>query len=646
MLLYRIVASWLWGNPVARRIVGGAGRRMDHLAVRVGVLLAGVTLTVGTLLYAGVLEPGVQLSDLAAAGTRLFALLATTQVLGVCLLAPLFMAGAIADERAGRTWDVLLTTPLSNLQVVLGSLLGRLFFVFALLAAWLPLVAVLPLFGGVRPGAVGVAFAVAGSTAVAVGAVAVALSVFRVGGRAAVYGFVVAVAALLAGGYALDVLLLRPLSPGPYTTWLTPLHPLLVLESRVLGDRYRPPPPEAVAALPGFARAYLQHPLEVYLAWTLGGAAVLVLASALLVRRLGQGLGGLATRLPGPVKRALRLGRAARVRPAREVTGNPVAWAEAHTRGKVAAGILARWGFALASLVAAAGLLYAYHRRLLPVLPPPPGGTAVAGVSDEQVRTLHAGLSTLLLAQLTVVALVAIYVSAGAVSREREEGTLDVLLTTPITPKDYVWGKLRGLVRFLGVLLAAPLGTLGLAGVYALGAWLASGASGGSGGGSYPHRWVLAVPGQGPAAMVTPAWVVLPEAGLLLALVLVPFVALCVAVGMAWSLRSRGVLPAVAATLGVIVPIVLVTGLCGAPVSGRIPFLGPVLNALSPATGVPMLVDPYGLAAGFPADPFLGRIVLAGAATLAAFVYGAVVYGLVTHTVGTFDQTLRATQSK
>ena len=643
MLLYRILASWLWDNPVARRIVGGAGRRVDHLFVRVGVLLAGVTLTVGTLLWAGVLEPGVQLADLAAAGTRLFVLLATVQVLGVCLLAPLFMAGAIADERAGRTWDVLLTTPLSNLQVVLGSLLGRLFFVFALLSAWLPLVAVLPLFGGVRPGAVAVSFAVAGATAVAVGAVAVALSVFRVGGRAAVYGFVVAVAALLAGGYALDVLLLRPLNPGPHTTWLTPLHPLLVLESRVLGDGYRPPPAEALAGLPAWAAWYLANPLQVYLAWTLGGAAALVAASALLVRRLGQGLGGLSSRLPRPVKRALRIGRAAKSRPAREVTGNPVAWAEAHTRGKVAAGILARWGFTVLSLLAAAGLLFAYHRRLLPELPAPPVGSASAGVSDEQVRTLHAGLSTLLLAELAVVTLVAVYLSAGAVSREREDGTLDVLLTTPITPKDYVWGKLRGLVRFLGVLLAAPLGTLGLAGGYALVAWSASP---GGGGGGYAHRWVQAIPGSGPASMVTPAWVVLPEAGLLLALVLVPFVALCVAVGMAWSLRSRGVLPAVAATLGVMTPVVLVTGLCGAPVAGRVPFLGPALNALSPATGVPMLVNPYALAAGFPADPFLGRIVLLAAAVIAASVYGSVVYALVSYTVSTFDQTLRATQSK
>lgn len=642
MLLLRILASWFWANPVARRIVGGAGRRVDHFAVRIGVLLAGVTLTVATLLLAGVLEPGVELSDLAAAGTRLFATLATVQVLGVCLLAPLFMAGAIADEQAGRTWDVLLTTPLSNLQLVLGSLLGRLFFVFALLSAWLPLVAVLPLFGGVRPGAVAVSFAVAAATAVAVGAVAVTLSVFRIGGRAAVYGFVVTVAALLAGGYALDRLLLRALDPGPYTTWLTGLHPLLVLESRLLAEGYRPPPPELLAGRSAFAAWFLGQPLQAYLAWTLGGAATLVLASAVVVRRMGQGFGGLVSFLPAGLRRALRLGASAKDRPAREVTGNPVAWAEAHTRGKVPAGIVARWGFTGLSLALTLALLAAFHRGLLPELPPPPGSAGLQGTANEQVRTLHAGLSALLLAQLAVVALVAVYLSAGAVSREREDGTLDVLLTTPLTPKDYVWGKLRGLVRFLGVLLAAPIGTLALGGGYAVFAWATGlGAEGG-----YTHRWVQVLPGNQSAAMVTEAWVILPEAAALLALVFVPFAALCAAVGMAWSLRSRGVLPAVAATLAVLTPVVLVTGLCGAPIAGRLPLLGPVLNSLSPATGVPMLVNPYALAAGFSADPTLGRLVLAGGGVVAAALYGAIVYGLLSYTVSTFDQTLRATQSK
>ena len=36
-------------------------------------------------------------------------------------------------------------------------------------------------------------------------------------------------------------------------------------------------------------------------------------------------------------------------------------------------------------------------------------------------------------------------------------GTLDLLLTTPITPNKYIWGKVRGLVSFLVLLVAVPV---------------------------------------------------------------------------------------------------------------------------------------------------------------------------------------------
>ena len=42
------------------------------------------------------------------------------------------LAGAIAQESNPRTWDILLTTPLSSMQMVLGNIFGRLFFVLAL----------------------------------------------------------------------------------------------------------------------------------------------------------------------------------------------------------------------------------------------------------------------------------------------------------------------------------------------------------------------------------------------------------------------------------------------------------------------------------------------------------------------------------
>ena len=48
-------------------------------------------------------------------------------------MSPIFTAGAITQEKDSQTYDILLSTPLTNGQIVLGSLLSRLFFVISLL---------------------------------------------------------------------------------------------------------------------------------------------------------------------------------------------------------------------------------------------------------------------------------------------------------------------------------------------------------------------------------------------------------------------------------------------------------------------------------------------------------------------------------
>ncbi|HEX7009608.1 MAG TPA: hypothetical protein VF184_06475, partial [Phycisphaeraceae bacterium] len=208
------VGRWLWdllpGNPMVVRIVQGGSRRTRHLWVRSGYLGALIILVLVGLLSGGGLGEQVGLTELAKSGTWAFAVVAYGQVVLVCLLAPLFMAGVIAQEQAGKTLDILLTTPLTNLQIVLGSLTGRLFFVLTMLLSGLPLFAVLLIFGGVPIRSVFISFAVAALVALPVGSVAVTLSVFRAGGRKAVFTFVIAVAGYLVAAYALDRVMLRP----------------------------------------------------------------------------------------------------------------------------------------------------------------------------------------------------------------------------------------------------------------------------------------------------------------------------------------------------------------------------------------------------------------------------------------------------
>jgi ABC-type Na+ efflux pump permease subunit len=59
--------------------------------------------------------------------------------------------------------------------------------------------------------------------------------------------------------------------------------------------------------------------------------------------------------------------------------------------------------------------------------------------------------------EFAVILLIVTNAAASTVTREKEDGSLDLLLTTPITSRYYVWGKLRGLVSFVIPLIAVPV---------------------------------------------------------------------------------------------------------------------------------------------------------------------------------------------
>ncbi len=67
------------------------------------------------------------------------------------MLAPAFTTGAISLEREKQTIDMLVTTPLSTLGMVIGKLFSALSYVFLLIIASLPLASLVFVFGGVGP---------------------------------------------------------------------------------------------------------------------------------------------------------------------------------------------------------------------------------------------------------------------------------------------------------------------------------------------------------------------------------------------------------------------------------------------------------------------------------------------------------------
>jgi ABC-type transport system involved in multi-copper enzyme maturation permease subunit len=87
----------------------------------------------------------------AAIGQGIFAALLMLMTLQVVFLAPSSTSGSISLEREKQTLELLIATPISSAAIVVGKLLSALVYVFLLIAASIPLMAVVFVYGGVGP---------------------------------------------------------------------------------------------------------------------------------------------------------------------------------------------------------------------------------------------------------------------------------------------------------------------------------------------------------------------------------------------------------------------------------------------------------------------------------------------------------------
>ena len=135
---------------------------------------------------------------------------------------------------------------------------------------------------------------------------------------------------------------------------------------------------------------------------------------------------------------------------------------------------------------------------------------------------------------------------------------------------------------------------------------------------------------------------ILPEAALALPILLVPFVAFCVMVGLNWSIRSKGTIGSVIAAVGIVLVVVGVISLCGQVAGKGMSIPGAVLTAFSPINLLFSVI--------FPADTIpsalntgmgAGRTSLVVGAAIGAVGYTAVSYMMPTNMKRTFMMTVR-----
>ena len=230
--------------------------------------------------------------------------------------------------------------------------------------------------------------------------------------------------------------------------------------------------------------------------------------------------------------------------------------------------------------------------------------------------------------EFAVILLIVTNAAASTVTREKEDGSLDLLLTTPITSRYYIWGKLRGLVSFVLPLVAVPVLSILFFVIYDLIQLLGSS--------SDPNF----------------QWIVFPEAVLILPGLLIIVAAFAAILGMHMSLRCRTTVMAVMSSVGIVVGICAALGWCGASLVGSNSGApGLAIGSFSPLTVMTVLIDPYTFAernfrpeyAGYgeAGGPTGARITVFFCSWIAVGAYALVVWTMYKSMVKNFDMTIR-----
>lgn len=679
------VGDYLWrlipANPILLRVVEAGGKRKRDLLIRCGYLGLLICLVIVTLVSQGSVT-GTSLTDLKNASQSIFMKMSYLQLALVSLLAPIFTAGAITQEKDSQTYDILLSTPLTNGQIVLGSLMSRLFFVIALLVSGMPIFSVTQIFGGVAIRSIVMSFLIAAATAFVTGALAMAIATFKVGTRRTIFSFYLFVVIYLVGLFLMDRLAVFHIAGprGAHISWFTGIHPFLALRV-ILGDNTYIAP--EIGQLPENLRFwpltwYLTSPASFYCTFMFLLSFLLIVPSIVMLRRMAQA----TSTFRSWILTKLRISSGDRTRKPRYVWHNPIAWREAKTKASAARASLLRYGFIAAGLLGALVLVILFASApytpakyidrgsyspsnqslfvhgeqtygLTPQTVVTLGGNEVAQstlsgkyeVTNTNVFTTKRGVKTLrsidlrelprridaarvrqyllgaVILEFAVILLIVTNAAASTVTREKEDGSLDLLLTTPITSRYYIWGKLRGLVSFVLPLVAVPVISVGMFIVYDM---------------IRLARW------NDPNFR----WIVFPEAILIIPGSMIIMAAFASILGMQMSLRCRTTVRAVMSSVGI------VGGVCGALVICGQAFVsirdstGLVFASFSPFNVLAALINPYEFGGrtfqtGSAVDMVTARTIMFGFSWVAVAAYAAVVWAMYKSMVKNFDMTIR-----
>ncbi len=455
-------------GPIFHREFLTVPRRARHYVQRTAYL--GLLWVLGLTAYQTMVgwTHSATLGETAHFGAVLFQLLTTLMLALFLFFSALSAASAVAREKDRRTFVLLLMTDLRDSEIVLGKIFGSLLPIWLLLATTIPLLMLLLLLGGVGLQQVIQAVLVTAGASLAAASLGglVALWRERTFQSLALTVLLVVFYLCVARGAALLLRLIPNLANQPVLAWLDPFEAL-----RAVHD------PLATGFMPAYIFISVMSLLSAALtswgvlklrAWNPSGEPVMqrerpdeeaeakeradFAALASLGRRPARQMfkaavidAAVVSPSTGKVEDAEQTKRKtvhAAPGAARVVGANPILWREISTRAYGRRPLLVKTAYYIV-------LALICYFALAPVW----GGArfpfaAAYGLGPVAVLSL----------------LLAAAQAATAITSERDVGALDLLLVTDLTPKEFIFGKLGGVLWNTKEYLIPPLV---LAGVYA-----------------------------------------------------------------------------------------------------------------------------------------------------------------------------------
>ncbi len=166
-------------GPVFTREAAVVPRRKRHFVTRGGYTLSLLLLTFTAWLVLTGTQRILNIGDMSRFGAALFQILAPLQLALMLFLAAIQSASNVAIEKDRETLILLLMSRLSNSELVLGKLLASLLNIGVMLFASLPIFMLIVLFGGTSFLQVGWSFAVTAAAVLAAGSLGATLAFWR-----------------------------------------------------------------------------------------------------------------------------------------------------------------------------------------------------------------------------------------------------------------------------------------------------------------------------------------------------------------------------------------------------------------------------------------------------------------------------------